>query len=65
MVVESKAPIPWTQPSGLIYTPKTPIEGLGSAHPGGFNAAFADGSVKFLKNSTAPKRRSPGHAERG
>ena len=52
MVVESKAPVPWTQPSGLVYTPKSPIKGLGSAHPGGFNSALADGSVRFIKNST-------------
>ena len=51
MVVESKAPIPWSQPSGLAFTPKTPIQGLGSAHPGGFNALIADGSVKFIKTS--------------
>ena len=25
--------------------------GCGSAHPGGFNATFADGSVRFLKKS--------------
>ena len=54
MVVETKAPIPWTQPSGLTLTPKKPIEGLGSAHPGGFNAAMADGSVRFIKNSLPP-----------
>jgi prepilin-type processing-associated H-X9-DG protein len=54
MVVESMAPVPWSQPSGLTYTPKAPIQGLGSAHPGGYNAAFADGSVKFLKNSISP-----------
>ncbi len=55
MVMESKAPSPWTQPSGLVRTPKTPIKGLGSAHPGGFNAALADGSVQFIKSSIAPQ----------
>jgi prepilin-type processing-associated H-X9-DG protein len=54
MVVESKAPVPWTQPSGLTYQPKKPIEGLGSFHPGGFNVLFGDGSVKFLKSSVPP-----------
>jgi prepilin-type processing-associated H-X9-DG protein len=54
MVVESTAPVPWTQPSGLPYTPKAPVKGLGSVHTGGFNALFADGSVRFLKNSVPP-----------
>jgi prepilin-type processing-associated H-X9-DG protein len=53
MVVETRAPIPWTQPSGLEYAPKSPIKGLGSKHPGGFNAAFGDGSVHFIKDSIA------------
>ena len=30
-----------------------PNSGLGSLHPGGFNALFADGSVKFLKYSVS------------
>jgi len=51
LVVESKAPIPWSQPSALTYKPKTPVAGLDSFHPGGFNALFADGSVRFLKKS--------------
>ncbi len=54
MVLETKTLTPWTQPTALTYTPKQPIEGLGSYHTGGFNAAFADGSVRFIKDSTAP-----------
>jgi prepilin-type processing-associated H-X9-DG protein len=53
LVVESHAPIAWTQPSALTYKPRTPIEGLGGIHPGGFNALFGDGSVRFIK-STVP-----------
>src|SRR5262249_31407722 len=55
MVLESTAPAPWTQPSRLGFTPRTPIESLGSNHPGGFNAAFADGSVRFISSSVAPE----------
>jgi prepilin-type processing-associated H-X9-DG protein len=51
MVVETKAPTPWSQPSGLPFTPHTPIQGLGSKHPGGFNATMGDGSVRFIKDS--------------
>jgi len=54
MVLDTKAPIPWTQPSGLVFTPNKPIEGLGSNHTGGFNAVFGDGSVRFIKNSIVP-----------
>jgi prepilin-type N-terminal cleavage/methylation domain-containing protein/prepilin-type processing-associated H-X9-DG protein len=37
--------------SAVIATPKNmdPVGGFGSSHPGGANAAFGDGSVKFLK----------------
>jgi prepilin-type processing-associated H-X9-DG protein len=55
MVVESTQAASWSQPgTDLAYTPKAPIAGLGSPHPGGFDALFADGSVRFLKDSTAP-----------
>ena len=54
LVVESTAAVPWAEPSALPYTPKKPIAGLGSKHAGGFNALFADGSVRFLKLSIAP-----------
>jgi hypothetical protein len=52
MVLETKAPTAWTQPSGLDFTRGSPIKGLGSAHAGGFNALIADGSVRFIKNAT-------------
>jgi prepilin-type processing-associated H-X9-DG protein len=55
MVLDTKAPIAWTQPSGLDFTPGSPIKGLGSMHPGGFNALMGDGSVHFIK-STTPAR---------
>jgi prepilin-type processing-associated H-X9-DG protein len=51
LVVESDEPGPWSQPSDLTYTPGQPITGLGSKHPTGYNALFADGSVRFLKDA--------------
>jgi prepilin-type processing-associated H-X9-DG protein len=53
MVVEAKEAVPWTKPDDLPFDPQKPgdLFGCGSPHPGGFNALFADGSVRFLKNS--------------
>ncbi|MBN2022107.1 MAG: DUF1559 domain-containing protein [Pirellulales bacterium] len=44
----------WTKPDDLTYDPASPAAGLGRAHPGGFNAAFADGSVRFLAKDIDP-----------
>jgi prepilin-type processing-associated H-X9-DG protein len=54
LVVESTAPVSWTQPSDITYTPKTPVNNIGSKHPGGSNALFTDGSVKFIKSTLNP-----------
>jgi prepilin-type processing-associated H-X9-DG protein len=42
LVVEAIQPVRWTEPVDLAYPP-------GNRHGGGFNAAFADGSVHFLR----------------
>ncbi len=54
MVVEGKEPVPWTKPDNdLDFDPAVAasLYGAGSPHPGGFNAAFANGSVRFLRSS--------------
>jgi prepilin-type processing-associated H-X9-DG protein len=53
MVVESTDAVPWTKPDDLKFDPnaKPSLYGAGSPHPGGFQAAFADGSVRFIKNT--------------
>src|SRR4029077_885 len=55
MVVESKEAVPWTKPDELSFDPKAKpsLFGAGSPHPGGFNAAFADGSVRFITNAVS------------
>ena len=68
-VVETRAAIPWTKPEDLPFDPDRPapppLYGAGSAHPGGFNSLFADGSVRFLANAikveTLPR---PDHPQR-
>ena len=45
----------WTKPDDWEYDAKQPLAGLGSAHPSGFNAGFADGSVRFLSNDHQPE----------
>jgi prepilin-type processing-associated H-X9-DG protein len=57
MVVEAKQSVPWTRPDELLFDsapPADPLFGAGSSHRGGFNVVFADASVWFLPNTTAP-----------
>jgi prepilin-type processing-associated H-X9-DG protein len=52
MVVESTDAVAWTRPDDLKFDPeaKPSLMGAGSPHPGGFNAAFADGSVRYIRS---------------
>jgi prepilin-type processing-associated H-X9-DG protein len=57
LVGESRSGVPWTRPEDLLFDLTRPLSGLGSFHGyhnNGFNAAFADGSVRFLKSSIVP-----------
>jgi len=53
LVVEAKEAVPWTKPDDLKFDPAAApsFYGAGSPHPGGFNAATADGAVHFIKNT--------------
>jgi beta-lactamase regulating signal transducer with metallopeptidase domain len=53
LVVEAKANIPWTKPEDLEYAAGKALPKFGGFFPQGFNAAFADGSVRFIMNSIA------------
>jgi prepilin-type processing-associated H-X9-DG protein len=52
-VAEAKDAVPWSKPGDLPFDPQAnpSLYGAGSSHPGGFNCGFADGSVRFIKNS--------------
>jgi prepilin-type processing-associated H-X9-DG protein len=54
-LVEAKEPVIWTKPEDLLFDAKdngmAALGEAGSRHPGGFNALFLDGSVKFIKSS--------------
>ncbi len=59
-VVEAREAVPWTKPDAemafdgenpLNFIQAKPLTQLGGHFSGGFNALFADGSVKFLKET--------------
>ena len=47
--------VPWTKPADWQYDAERPLAGLGNAHPGGFLAGLADGSVRFLAKTIDPQ----------
>jgi len=52
--VEAARPVVWTAPDDVSADTSDPFGGLGSRHPGGVNAALADGSIRFIKSSINP-----------
>ncbi len=55
LVGESRQVVPWTKPDDRAADAHLASFGLGGAHPGGFNACFADTRVRFLKQTIDPK----------
>jgi prepilin-type processing-associated H-X9-DG protein len=49
MFVEAAEGVPWSKPDDLPDDPAKPLPKLGGFFPDGFNAAFCDGSVHFLR----------------
>jgi hypothetical protein len=56
MFVEAKREIPWTKPKDIVLEPGGRTPKLGGFEPesGGFNAVFADGAARFVKDSIDP-----------
>ncbi len=51
LVGESDISVHWSAPQDLPFDLSTPQCGLGSFHPGEFNVAFGDGSVRSIKDT--------------
>jgi len=51
LLVESKRDVPWTKPEDIPFDPNSPSRGLEGFNENGFNAAFADGAVRFISKS--------------
>jgi prepilin-type processing-associated H-X9-DG protein len=54
-VVEAAEGVPWAKPDDFAYDPKKPLPKFATFSSGGFNAAFGDGSVRFLSHSLPEK----------
>jgi beta-lactamase regulating signal transducer with metallopeptidase domain len=54
LAVEARRDIPWTKPEDIPFDSDEPLPELGGFSPNGFNAAFADGAVRFISNSADP-----------
>jgi hypothetical protein len=55
LVVETRPEVPWTKPEDLPFDVDKPLRKLGGLQPDGFQAAFADGSVHFVKKTASEK----------
>jgi prepilin-type processing-associated H-X9-DG protein len=57
MIVETAdaAAIEWTKPGDWTPDEKEPLKALIGHYPEGFNAAFCDGSVRFISKKVDPK----------
>jgi prepilin-type processing-associated H-X9-DG protein len=56
MVVEANnaSAVEWTKPEPFVPDAADPMKNFKGLRPGGFNALFCDGSVRFLSEKTAP-----------
>jgi prepilin-type processing-associated H-X9-DG protein len=62
-VVEGRVAVPWTSPQDVSFRPDEPFRPWEATHPGGFNATFVDGSLRFQK-CTMPESELKAYATR-
>lgn len=55
MIVEAAKDVTWTKPDDLAFDPDGKLPALGGHFEGGYNAAFFDGSVRFITSKIDPK----------
>jgi hypothetical protein len=55
LIVEAKDAVPWTKPADLPFEAKKPLPKLGGLFKDGFNAALADGSVRYIQRSISDR----------
>ena len=55
LIVEAKDAVPWTKPADLPFDAKKPLPKLGGLFKDGFNAALADGSVRYIQRSISDR----------
>ncbi len=59
MIVEAKNQVVWSKPDDIPFDPAKALPAtntiLGGLFPGGFNAAFCDGSVRFISDNIDAK----------
>ena len=55
LIAEAAKAVPWTKPDELIYDPTGPLPHFRRDARGGFHAALADGSVRFIPLTVAPR----------
>jgi prepilin-type processing-associated H-X9-DG protein len=53
-VAEAAQAVPWTKPDDLPVSLNGPLPAFGTHFSGGFNALFADGSVRLIPKGTPP-----------
>jgi hypothetical protein len=51
LIVETPDPVPWTSPQDLRFGPNVPLPKLARPSRNGFNAAYADASVRLVPSS--------------
>ncbi len=55
LIVEGGEPVPWTKPQDIPFATDRPLPQLATVRVGGYEAAYADGSVHFLKKDLPEK----------
>jgi uncharacterized protein (TIGR03067 family)/prepilin-type processing-associated H-X9-DG protein len=54
LVVEASTAVSWTKPEDVVYDPKNALPKFGGLFSDGFNAAWCDGSVRFISSRADP-----------